>query len=110
MWLNSEDSNTTFFYCRYKSRLSRNHISEITSADGNVSKGFVQVKEAVDIYFRHIYREDGIGNENLTSDFLSPVPSQVSEENNVNLMKPFTEEEISNVVWDMESDKAPGPD
>ena len=38
------------------------------------------------------------------------MPSLVSEENNVNLMKPFIEEEISNVVWAMESDKAPGPD
>ena len=25
-------------------------------------------------------------------------------------MKPFSEEEINNVVWAMESDKAPGPD
>lgn len=25
-------------------------------------------------------------------------------------MKPFIEEEISNVIWDMEPDKAPGPD
>ena len=38
------------------------------------------------------------------------MPSLVSEENNVNLMNPFSEEEINNVVWDMESDKAPGPD
>ena len=38
------------------------------------------------------------------------MPYLVSEENNLNLMKPFSEEEISNVVWAMESDKAPGLD
>ena len=41
---------------------------------------------------------------------LSHMSYLVSEENNVSLMKSFTEEEIRNVVWDMESDKAPGPD
>ena len=74
-----------------------------------MSKGFVQVKEVVDIHFQHLFTKDGIGNEDLNSDFFSHMPSLVNEENNVNLMKPFTEEEISNVVWDMESDKAPRP-
>ena len=54
-----------------------------------------QVKETVDIYFQHLYTEDGIGNEEFTSDFLSHMPSLVSEENNVNLMKLFSEEEIA---------------
>ena len=48
LWFNYGDRNTTFFHCQYKARLSQNHISEITSADGTVSKGFAQVKEVVD--------------------------------------------------------------
>ena len=34
----------------------------------------------------------------------------VSEEENVELMKPFSEEEIIDVIWSMEPDKALGPD
>ena len=36
------------------------------------------------------------------------MPSLVSEENNENLMKSSSEEEINNVLWAMESDKALG--
>ena len=44
LWLNYGDHNTTFFKPhQYRARLSQNHISYITSADGTVSKGFVQV-------------------------------------------------------------------
>ena len=78
-------------------------------ANGTIFKGFIQVKEADDTYFHHLFIEDGTGNEEFTSNFLSHMPSLVSEENNLNLMKPFYEEEINNVVWAMESDKAPGP-
>ena len=34
----------------------------------------------------------------------------MSKEDNATLMKPFTDEEINNVIWSMEPDKAPGPD
>ena len=34
----------------------------------------------------------------------------MSEEENVELMKPFSEQEIIDVIWSMEPDKAPGPD
>ena len=34
----------------------------------------------------------------------------MSEEENVELIKPFTEEEIIDVIWSMEPNKDPGPD
>eukprot|EP00253_Pinus_taeda_P034008 PITA_34008 len=95
---------------QFRARPSQNHISEITSVDGTVSKGFAQVKEATKTHFQQLYIEDSTGDEAISNDFLSQIPSLVNEENNLNLMKPFTEEEISNVIWDMELDKAAGPD
>ena len=41
--------------------------------------------------------------------FLSNIPSLVSEAKNSELMNPFTEQELIDVIWSMESDKAPGP-
>eukprot|EP00253_Pinus_taeda_P027605 PITA_27605 len=79
-------------------------------ANGTIAKGFAQAKEAVETHFQQLYIEDGTGDEAISNDFFSQSPSLVNEENNSNLMKPFTEEEISNVIWDMEPDKAPGPD
>ena len=100
----------TFFHQQFKDRLSRNQISEITSADGTVSKGFSEVKKVLETYFENLYTEEGIGNEYFTTFFLSRIPSLVSEDNNASLLNFFSEEEIENVVWSMELDKAPGPD
>ena len=41
---------------------------------------------------------------------MSNVSCLVNEEENGELMKPFTKEEIIDVIWSMEPDKAPGPD
>ena len=49
-------------------------------------------------------------NFDLTSEFRSNVPSLVSEEKNGELMVPFSEKEIIDIIWSMEPDKDPGPD
>ena len=40
---------------------------------------------------------------------MANVPSLVNVEDNYGLMKPFTEQEIVDVIWAMKSDKAPRP-
>eukprot|EP00253_Pinus_taeda_P002768 PITA_02768 len=110
LWLKASDQNTTFFHRQFRARLSWNHISKTTSTDGTVAKGLSQVKEAAKTHFQQLYTKDGTGDEEISNDFLSQIPSLVNEENNSNLMKPFTEEEINNVIWDTEPDKAPGLD
>jgi hypothetical protein len=110
LWLAADDRNTAFFHRQFRARLSRNHISKITTTDGTVSKGFAQIKAAAKFHFQELYTEDGIGNEVSSADFLSHMPHLVSNEINASLLKLFFEEEINKVVWDMESDKAPGLD
>ena len=46
----------------------------------------------------------------MTADFLTNVPSIVSSKGNVDLMKPFSEKEILDVIWAMEPNKAHGSD
>ena len=41
---------------------------------------------------------------------VSNIPPLISTEDNFVLMNPFTEQEIIEAIWAMESDKAPGPD
>ena len=57
-----------------------------------------------------MFHEDGISNDEVTADFLSNIPSIVSPEGNAGLTKPFSENEILEVIWVMELDKAPGSD
>jgi ribonuclease HI/exonuclease III len=110
LWLKAGDRNTSFFHRQYRARLSRNHIAEIKTGEGQVCKGFNQVKDAAEAHFRNLYRESTQSSEEETADFLSNIPSLISLEDNAILCRPTTEEEIINVVWSMDADKAPGPD
>ena len=58
--------------------------------------------------FQQLFHEDGNSDEILNVDFLSNIPSLVSHDDNVGLMKPFTEKEVVDVIWAMEPNKAPG--
>eukprot|EP00253_Pinus_taeda_P028388 PITA_28388 len=48
LWLKAGDQNTSFFHRQYRAHLSRNHIAEIKTAEGQVCKGFNQVKAAAE--------------------------------------------------------------
>lgn len=110
LWLKAGDRNTSFFHRQYRSRLSRNHIAEIKNADGHICKGSQQVKEAAELHFKNLYSLDIQCEEEEEAGFLSHIPSLISPDDNSDLCKPVTEEEIIKVSWSMDSDKAPGPD
>lgn len=108
--LKARDRNNSFFHRHYRARLSKNHIAEIKTAEGQVCKGFNQVKATAEIHFRNLYSEGTHGNEEEAADFLSNIPLLISPEDNTTLSRCTTEEEIIKVIWSMEADKAPGPD
>ena len=66
--------------------------------------------QVAEIHFQGLFSEIGLKENDLNSKFLSNIPSLVSKEPNGELMEPFTEEEIIDVIWSMEPDKSPGPD
>ena len=67
--------------------------------DGTVHKGIATIRElATTSHFQELYIESGDDNEEETSEFLSHIPSLIKEEDNHDLLRPFTEEEISKVV------------
>ena len=63
-----------------------------------------------EVHFQNLFRDDGSFDLDLTSDFLSNIPSLVSKGENDELLKPFYEQEVIDVIWSMEPDKAPRPD
>eukprot|EP00253_Pinus_taeda_P012047 PITA_12047 len=88
LWLKVGDRNTSFFHRQYRARLSRNHILEITTVEGQICKGFSQIKEAAERHFKHLYTADTQTNEEETADLLSNIPLLVSTEDNGVLTKP----------------------
>eukprot|EP00253_Pinus_taeda_P016135 PITA_16135 len=103
-------SGSPSFVWEKKLKATKNHISEIKTADGKIRQGFTQVKEATNSHFRKLYSEDPQDNKEETTYFLSNIPHLIKPEDNASLISEATEEEIIKVIWSMESDKAPGPD
>ena len=63
LWLESEDRNTSYFHRQFKARLSKNHISKITTNDGKICKGIDQIKAVVVSHFHHLYSKEKDNNE-----------------------------------------------
>eukprot|EP00253_Pinus_taeda_P020349 PITA_20349 len=110
LWLKAGDRNTKYFHRQYRACLSRNHITEIITTRGQVCRGFDQIKEAAVNHFQNLLSVDKDGSEGDISKFLTNIPQLVSAYDNSILLSPVTEEEIANIVWSMEPDKAPGLD
>ena len=108
-WLKAGDRNTSFFHKQCGARISLNHISKITSLSRVTIKGFSQIKQAAEVHFQNMYKEDGFIDSDLASEFLTNIPWLVRDEENEELMKPFLKKDIIDVIWSMGSDKAPGP-
>ena len=108
--MKSGDKNTSYFHRQFRARLSRNHISEITTFEGVICKGNDQIKVVVVSHFQTLYNKGNEGSKEDISEFLSNIPLMVNIDDNITLTKKIIEEDINNVIWSMEPDKAPGPD
>ena len=84
-------------------------ISEISNAKGVTIKGQELLKQIASRNFQLLFQDDGLFDEEVSVDFLNNVPSLVNNEDNYDLMKPFSGMEIVDVIWAMEFDKAPRP-
>ena len=69
----------------------------------------MELKQATHSHFHQLFSEDGVSDSSVKLEFLSNIPALVSVETNVGLIKPFSEQEVVEVIWGMEPDKAHGP-
>ena len=73
-------------------------------------KGFEKIKEVAEAHFQALYTKDGQPDEEVTTDFLSHIPTLIHYANNQYLLDLFSEEEIISVIWSMEVSKSPSTD
>ena len=105
-WLQVGDRNTSFFHKQCRAIISQNHILEISSLSSESFKGIFQIKQVNESHFQNLFSEDVYSDSDLTTDFLN-IPCMVSEEETFELMNPFAEQEIIDVIWALELDKSP---
>ena len=87
-------------------RRNRKFIKVLENESGLVLNNSESITEEILLYFEKLYASP-IG-ESWSVEGLDWSP--ISEESAISLVAPFTEEEISKAIFQMDRDKAPGPD
>ncbi|RVW33934.1 Transposon TX1 uncharacterized 149 kDa protein [Vitis vinifera] len=105
-WVKEGDCNSKFYHKVANGRRNRKYIKELENERGLVLKNAESITEEILHYFEKLYTNptgESWGVEGL--DW-----SPISEESALRLESPFTEEEISKAIFQLDRDKAPGPD
>ena len=106
-WLKDGDQNTGFFHKQAKARKNFKTVHEI-HVHNNVIQDFEDIKAESSKHFSKIYTAKHVNNSD--NDIMELVPQIVKRKDNERLTQRVMMEEIKDVVYDMEDDKAPGPD
>lgn len=105
-WCVEGEKNTYLFHNMVKRKFARMGINQITEQDTIITKE-KEIKESVVGFFIAHFAGDINDLEPATLD----VPSHmITEEQNVDLCRPPTLEEVKQVVFGLKPDSAPGPD
>ena len=105
-WVKEGDCNSKFFHKVANGRRNRKYIKSLENETGLVLNNAASITEEILLYFEKLYANP-IG-ESWSIEGLDWSP--ISEESAISLVAPFTEEEISKAIFQMDRDKAPGPD
>eukprot|EP00253_Pinus_taeda_P010393 PITA_10393 len=89
---------------------AHNRISSILNENGELQTSHKNIEVALVQHFRGITKENNLDREQCIKEITKDIPKMVSREDNFNLNKPITKEEVSEVIKYMQNGKAPGPD
>jgi mannosylglycoprotein endo-beta-mannosidase len=107
-WLHEGDNNTEYFHRIANGRKRKNSILFFTNEDGEIRGDQNLLKHATK-YYKTLFGP-GQGNTVPLDSGLWKDGEKVTVYENVELIKPFTEEEIKNALFQIETNKAAGPD
>eukprot|EP00253_Pinus_taeda_P035972 PITA_35972 len=107
LWLKDGDKNTSFFHNSLKIMRATNHIERIM-IEGRELRDQEEIKEAAFNHFSALVTADPQPVDSV--DFLSAIENKITADQNNELDKEVTIEEIEWSIFSMAQDKAPGPD
>jgi len=106
-WLQEGDRNTKFFQQKAIWGSRKNKIRKLKASNGQWCDNPNQLAAMATDFFRALYTKDA----NVEPDHLvSMLDTRVTDEMNDDLCREFTDQEISDALFQIEPLKAPGPD
>jgi len=105
-WLKDGDTNSKKIHAMASVCRKQNHIVKLKGSDGEVVENHFDICGVAKKYFDEIFT----ANEGSAQEIIEKVQPTITEEDNQNILKPFTMEEFRRALFQMHSDKAPEPD
>jgi mannosylglycoprotein endo-beta-mannosidase len=102
------DSNTRYFHSVANGRHRKKLIHSLVQDEGLI-EGHEQLKSYINSYYKSLFGAPKGSDVSMDESRIEDIP-QVSPEENTILTSPYSEEEIIKAVFQMEHNKAPGPD
>jgi hypothetical protein len=107
-WLLEGDNSTTYFHCVDNGRRRKNTMYSLKKDDIHI-QGTADLLTHATEYYKMLFGP-GEGNLMQLADSVWSVQEKLSDEDNIKLNEPFSEEEIQAAISSMVKNKAPGPD
>jgi hypothetical protein len=102
------DDNTRFFHLIASNKHQKQHIFRLEQDDGTIVAD-KELKRYITRYYKNLFGQPMESDISLEESRIDGI-SQVTENENEILTAPFTMDEIKEAVFQMEHNKASGPD
>jgi hypothetical protein len=102
------DANTKYYHLLANGRHRKTRIFQLED-DNNIISGDAQLKEHITSYYKNLFGPSPDSQIMLDESQSDDIP-QVSQLENEYLTDTFSQEEVRTVIFQMEHNKAPGPD
>jgi hypothetical protein len=106
-WLKEGDRNTRYFHRKARWRAKKNWVRKLQRDDGSWCCNNEEMAGMAVDYFSNLFTAD---NSVVPDEIVDLFEPKVSEDMNLSLCKEFSEEEISNALFQIGPLKALGPD
>jgi mannosylglycoprotein endo-beta-mannosidase len=107
-WLLRGDANTAYFHAIANGRRRKCSIPCLWDRD-NLLEDARDISDHVYSFYKELFMASSRSGISLAVDFW-PAGAMVSANENVELTRPFSPEEVGKAIMEMKADSAPGPD
>ncbi|XP_062114673.1 uncharacterized protein LOC133825790 [Humulus lupulus] len=106
LWLQAGDLNTKYFHASANKRRRRNQVVSLKDENGLLRDWDSGLEKVMVDYFQNLF----FASCTNWGRILDCVPTSISEDINLDLIKPVEPEEVKQALFQMHPDKSPGPD
>eukprot|EP00253_Pinus_taeda_P006641 PITA_06641 len=109
-WLKEGEKNTKFFHQSTIQRRMHNNIAFINNSQGNRLEKHEDIEKEFKDYFQEALKEQPGSREVAIKSVTQHVPKIITDDQNQNLLKQVTMQDVEEAMAQLKDGKAPGPD